>query len=88
MATILNLLECSDRVTARHAKGRFAVANIDTVDVLHILLHILRQFDCIATIWECSRGNQVSATVENRSLPRMHYFIVSFSARTSLSVLS
>jgi len=84
MATILNLLECSDRVTARHAKGRFAVANIDTVDVLHIL----RQFDCIATIWECSCGNQVSATVENRSLPRMHYFIVCFSARTSLSVLS
>ena len=30
-------LECSDRVAARHAKGRFDVANIDMVDVLHIV---------------------------------------------------
>ena len=44
-------LECSNRVTTSHARGRFAVANIDTVDALHISYKCRR----IATIWECSQ---------------------------------
>ena len=46
--TTLWATHISDSVVGGRARGRFAVANIDTVDALHII----HQYRLMATIWE------------------------------------